>query len=89
MSAQVLDLDQRRRRPTFDDVIAAAVDDAIARRDDGTCLQLKDVAERLQVSPNTVTKLIRTGELRLTTLGPSTKRVRLADLLAYLDRHTS
>lgn len=78
-----------RRRPTFDEVLEAAVDRGLARRDDGTCLRLNEVAERLRISPNTVTQLIRSGELPVVTLGPKTKRVRLVDLVAYLDRHSS
>lgn len=87
MGAQVLDI-KSRRAPTFDDVVAAAVHEAVTRIDDGTCLLMKEVAARLRVSPNTVTRLVREGELRVVTIGQS-KRIRLADVRDYLDRHSS
>ncbi len=68
--------------------LAKAIEDAVSRRDDGTLLKLSEVADRLSVHPNTVTKLVRDGDLPLVSVRGA-KRVKLADLLAYEERQRS
>jgi len=65
--------------------MVVAIAEAVDRRDDGTCLKLSEVARRLDVHPDTVTKLTRSGQLPVVHVA-SAKRVRLVDLIAYLDR---
>jgi len=67
------------------EAVKAAIVEAVERRDDGSCISLKEAARRLDVHPNTVTRLVREGQLRMVSVF-SAKKVRLVDLLAYLDR---
>jgi len=47
-----------------------------------TLLKVNEAAKYLNVHPNTVRRLIKTGELHATRLGPKTIRIRLSDLEA-------
>ncbi len=47
-------------------------------------LTVKEVAARLQVSPEQVRRLIRAGDLPSVDLGPRTVRIRPADLEDFL-----
>lgn len=50
-----------------------------------TLLKINEVAARLRVSHDMVTKLIYTGQLRAHHLSPKVLRVSEADLVAFLE----
>ena len=53
---------------------------------DVALLRLDEVAERLSVSPSTVRRLIRRGDLKAVRIG-RLLRVRPADLTTYIQAH--
>ena len=53
---------------------------------DETLLTVEDVAQRLQIKPDTVRRWIRTGKLPAIELG-GRLRVAPTDLQAFLDKH--
>lgn len=51
------------------------------------CYTIKEAAERLKVSPDTISRLHKNGELQYTQIGRSV-RVSRAELLRFITQHT-
>lgn len=72
-----------------EDLVRAMAAQAPARPvDDGQLLTIAETAERLRVHRDTVSKLLDAGELPTTRVGRQ-RRVRVVDLVAYLDERRS
>lgn len=69
--------------------VPTATDSQAELGDDLELLTINEVAEKLKLKPWAVSQLLGSGDLPSIYLGPKTRRIKPADLRAYIDSRPS